>query len=122
MYKVLISFSDPVDGGVYYADRGDTYPRPGVSPTEERIAYLAGGENKFGRPVIEGLGGLSDDAPIEPESASEESAPPDDCAPEEIPVEPAPELPPEESPSPDIGVAMSEEASPEPELARKKKN
>lgn len=54
MYNVLISFSDFEDGGVYR--KGQTYPRPGVTPTEERFAYLAGSDNKFGMPVIAPVG------------------------------------------------------------------
>ena len=51
MYKVLIDFSDPVDGGVYRA--GDAYPRDGVKPSAERIKYLSGSTNKIGKPVID---------------------------------------------------------------------
>lgn len=52
MYNVLISFTDDVDGGVYFVGE-DIYPKRGVEPTEERIAYLMGNGNKFGQPVIE---------------------------------------------------------------------
>lgn len=51
MYKVLISFTDDVDGGVYIAGK-DSYPRGGVTPSEGRAAYLAGKNNRFKRPVI----------------------------------------------------------------------
>lgn len=52
MYKVLKAFTDDTDGRhIYHA--GDTYPRPGAAePTEERIAYLMGDNNRFGRPLI----------------------------------------------------------------------
>ena len=60
MYKVIKFFHDLEDkketksGIVYHAyNVGDTYPREGSKPSEERIAELAGSENKRGEPLIE---------------------------------------------------------------------
>lgn len=60
MYKVIKFFHDLEDkketksGTVYHAyNVGDTYPREGSKPSEERIAELAGNENKQGEPLIE---------------------------------------------------------------------
>ena len=52
MYKVLAMFTDLQDGGYKY-DAGDTYPRKGYKPSEERIAELASSANKRGQAVIE---------------------------------------------------------------------
>lgn len=59
MYKVIKFFHDLEDkketksGTVYHAyNVGDTYPREGSKPSEERIAELAGSENKRGEPLI----------------------------------------------------------------------
>lgn len=60
MYKVIKFFHDLEDkketksGTVYHAyNVGDTYPREGSKPSEERIAELIGSENKQGEPLIE---------------------------------------------------------------------
>ena len=59
MYKVIKFFHDLEDkketksGTVYHAyNVGDIYPREGLKPSEERIAELAGSENKRGEPLI----------------------------------------------------------------------
>ena len=51
-YKVLSFFSDGQDNFHEY-NAGDTYPRKGYTPTEERIAVLSGTDNASGRPMIE---------------------------------------------------------------------
>lgn len=84
MYKVICSFADSCDDGNVYLT-GDTYPREGLEPSEERIIELASTANGRGFPVIEKV-----DDPVEETHA------------EEIPVEetPAQEEPePEEKPS-----------------------
>lgn len=60
MYKVIKFFHDLEDkketksGTVYHAyNVGDVYPREGSKPSEERVAELAGSENKQGEPLIE---------------------------------------------------------------------
>ena len=50
--KVLIAFTDGQDGDHVY-NIGDQYPRAGLEPKEERIAYLASGRNRLKAPVIE---------------------------------------------------------------------
>lgn len=50
--KVLIAFTDDQDGNHVY-NVGDQYPRAGLEPAEERVAYLASERNKLKAPVIE---------------------------------------------------------------------
>ncbi len=50
--KVLIAFTDGEDGNHVY-NVGDQYPRTGLEPTDERIAYLASDRNRLKAPVIE---------------------------------------------------------------------
>ena len=52
MYKVIKYFTDLHDNGYPYSV-GDTYPRQGMTATEERIAELLGSNNKQGQPLIE---------------------------------------------------------------------
>ena len=52
MYKVICRFADLQDESHVY-EVGDTYPRKGVKPSEERISELMGDSNKIGRPLIE---------------------------------------------------------------------
>lgn len=59
MYKVIKTFHDLQDskktknGEVYYEYKaGDTYPRKGLEPSKDRIAELAGKNNKQGTPLI----------------------------------------------------------------------
>lgn len=52
MHKVIHGFIDLKDNNHEYKV-GDTYPRKGYEPTAERIAELAGADNKQGKPVIE---------------------------------------------------------------------
>lgn len=52
MYKVITDFIDLRDGWRRYV-AGDTYPRDGYVPGEERINELASSDNKRGIPLIE---------------------------------------------------------------------
>lgn len=63
MYKVVQFFHDLQDftttknGTVYHAyDVGDTYPRRGYEPSEDRIKELSGKDNIRGVPLIELVG------------------------------------------------------------------
>lgn len=51
MYKVIKLFTDLKDKNHLY-NVGDTYPREGLKVDEDRIAELAGNENKQGVPLI----------------------------------------------------------------------
>lgn len=51
MYKALTDFIDLQDNYRKYR-AGDTFPRKGYDPGEERIAELASANNKRGRAVI----------------------------------------------------------------------
>lgn len=55
MYKAIVEFYDLTDGDHKYRV-GDTFPRPDLKVSEERIAFLLGNENKLGKPVIEKVG------------------------------------------------------------------
>ena len=56
-YKVIEGFYDLQDpegrDGYHLYNKGDIYPRKGLEPTEERIAKLAGRDNKLRHPLIE---------------------------------------------------------------------
>lgn len=52
MYKAIEYFTDLQDN-CYEYKVGDTYPREGYTPSEERIEELASDKNKRGRAVIE---------------------------------------------------------------------
>ena len=51
-YKVIKLFTDLHDNDYLY-NVGDTFPRKGISVTEERIAELSGSVNKQHTPLIE---------------------------------------------------------------------
>lgn len=51
MYKVLKYFTDLHDNNYPYKE-GDVFPRKGIKVTEERLAELAGSDNKRGEPLI----------------------------------------------------------------------
>lgn len=50
-YIVLMRFADLQDGNRIY-EAGDTYPRPGFDVSPERLAELAGSDNRMGEPLI----------------------------------------------------------------------
>ena len=52
MYKVVEYFTDLQDNNYPY-QVGDTYPRKGLTVTEERITELSGKDNKRGIPLIQ---------------------------------------------------------------------
>lgn len=51
IYRALMRFADLMDGGRIY-EAGEQYPRPGLDVKEERIAELAGSDNRAGYPMI----------------------------------------------------------------------
>lgn len=51
MYEVLWAFKDLQDDEYRY-EIGNTYPRAGYKPTDERIDELSGSNNKRGKPLI----------------------------------------------------------------------
>lgn len=51
MYKVIKYFTDLHDNDYPYSV-GDIFPRSGLSVTDERLAELAGSNNKQGVPLI----------------------------------------------------------------------
>lgn len=52
MYKVIKYFIDLQDNNHPY-NAGDVFPRSGLTVTDERLAELAGSENKQGVPLIQ---------------------------------------------------------------------
>lgn len=62
MYKAIEYFTDLLDNNYPYA-AGDAYPRPGLDVTEQRLAELAGSENKRGMPLIRLVGETPKDTP-----------------------------------------------------------
>ena len=52
MYKVIKYFTDLQDNGYAY-HVGDTYPREGLAPSDERIESLLSGQNKRKAKFIE---------------------------------------------------------------------
>lgn len=52
MYKVVAYFNDLQDGSHAY-NVGEVFPREGVEASAERLAELAGPNNKRGIPLIE---------------------------------------------------------------------
>lgn len=60
-YKVLKMFTDLQDNRYVY-NVGDTYPREGIEPTENRIAELSGKFNKQGVPLIEAVEETAEEA------------------------------------------------------------
>ena len=51
VYEVLKDFTDLKDGRLVYR-AGDTYPRTGYTPSDERIVELCGKDNKLKEPLI----------------------------------------------------------------------
>lgn len=58
-YIVIERFADLQDDNRIY-EAGDTYPHPGLDVSPERLAELAGSDNRVGRPLIEAVEGGSD--------------------------------------------------------------
>lgn len=89
MYKVVQFFHDLQDytttknGTVYHAyDVGDTYPRRGYEPSEERIKELSGKDNIRGVTLIELV--EEQEKPVEeqekPEKSNKRKAKPEEAA------------------------------------------
>lgn len=51
MYRALMRFADLQDGNRIY-EAGEIYPRPDFNVSPERIAELAGSDNRMGYPLI----------------------------------------------------------------------
>lgn len=52
MYKVIKHFCDLQDKNYSY-NEGDVFPRKGLEVSEERLAELAGNQNRQGTPLIQ---------------------------------------------------------------------
>ena len=82
-YIVLTRFADIQDRNHIY-EAGDEYPRPGYTPTPNRVAELAGNSNKQGKPLIVDVDAPCDECAVEATETPTE-APQDE--PKEIPAE-----------------------------------
>ena len=82
-YIVLTRFADLQDGNRIY-EAGDTYPRPGFDVSKERLAELAGSDNRMGEPLIVDVEAPCNKCAVEAPETSVE-APQDE--PKEIPVQ-----------------------------------
>ena len=69
MYRVVKFFTDLQDGDHAY-EVGDTYPREGLTVSEERIAYLASEHNRQYEPVIEKVAKKAPKEEAEPKKAT----------------------------------------------------
>ena len=69
VYKVLDYFTDLQDNSYEY-NEGDTYPREGLNPSDDRIHELASDENVRGVPIIEAVEEISK-AKVETEAVEE---------------------------------------------------
>jgi len=83
MYVVLSRFADLLDNNRIY-EAGDDYPRPGLDVTPERLAELAGSDNRTGKPLIVDVDAPCDKCAVERAETPVE-APQDE--PKEIPVQ-----------------------------------
>ena len=52
MYRAVVDFFDLHDNNRFY-EAGESFPRPNYEPGAERIAELAGCNNRMGHPLIE---------------------------------------------------------------------
>lgn len=65
MYKVIKAFVDLQDCNFPYKV-GDVFPRNGKTATKERLAELAGKDNKQGEPLIKLINEPKAEAPAKP--------------------------------------------------------
>ena len=65
MYKVVKSFTDLQDNNHLYSV-GDIFPRSGLAVTKDRLAELAGSDNRQGKPLIELIDEAKQEAPKKP--------------------------------------------------------
>lgn len=87
IYVVIQGFHDLTDairtksGPVYHAYKpGDTYPRDGLQPSEERILELCGSRNRQGRPLIAPACDTQEMEPEKTEAAGEAGKMPEKAA------------------------------------------
>lgn len=85
IYVVLTRFADLRDENHIY-EAGDTYPRPGLDVSPDRLAELAGRNNLVGKPLIADVNAHCDKCAVEAPQTPVE-APQDE--PKEIPAESA---------------------------------
>ena len=73
MYKVIEYFTDLHDQDHPY-NVGDTFPRKGITVTDERLKELAGSSNRRGIPLIEFVGDEQKPAEEKPKKAPAKKA------------------------------------------------
>ena len=84
MFVVLSRFADLLDDNRIY-EAGDDYPRPGLDVTPERLAELAGSDNRMGEPLIVDVDAPCDKCAVE---RAETPVEPGNDEPKETPTEP----------------------------------
>lgn len=85
MYVVIERFADLQDRNRIY-EAGDTYPRPGFDVSPERLAELAGSDNRIGKPLIVDVDAPCDKCAVERAETPVEAP---QAEPKGIPVESA---------------------------------
>lgn len=85
MFVVLSRFADLQDNNRIY-EAGDDYPRPGLDVTPERLAELAGSDNRTGKPLIVDVDAPCDKCAVERAETPVEAP---QAEPKEIPVKSA---------------------------------
>ena len=67
-------FVDLIDARHLY-EAGEPYPRPGYTPSDERIKQLAGSDNRMGYPLIEPDGHSDAPSPVDGEIPAPDAKP-----------------------------------------------
>ena len=82
MYIAVTRFADMQDANRIY-EAGETYPRPGLDVTQERIDELAGSDNLAGYPLIAEVVEDCESCMIAPETPAEADSAKDEGIPAE---------------------------------------
>lgn len=82
IYVVLTRFADLRDENHIY-EAGDTYPRPGLEVSPDRLAELAGRDNLVGKPLIVDVDAPCDKCAVEASKTPVEAS---ESEPKEIPA------------------------------------
>lgn len=84
MYVAIVRFADLTDGKRIY-EAGDTFPRPGLNVTPERLKELEGCDNLARKPLI-----VDVDAPCDACRVDAGEAPPETAGTQDVPAEAEP--------------------------------
>ena len=87
-YRVIKGFydlEDPEGQSYHLYDKGDEYPRDGLNPSPERIAFLMSDSTRLLEPVIEEVPEANEEPAGEPAEDSAEETAEADAEPQEAP-------------------------------------